>query len=210
MIYEGKVGPGVGADGSVDTIRLTKDYSQRVSDSHARYMEMVYRGNVWLAANQAGAAVTNLSTGATGFILSNPASSGKLLVLVEIGIVQTSTATTTANAGVQLAANVNPIASALCIPLRSLCATRCLGSSATGVGLADSSATLPAAPVAIMNLWQPSVSASATTAIPPVDHHPDRRQDRSSKARNCASRSPHYRRCRLPHTWCGKRYRVIA
>lgn len=168
MIYEGVVGPAIASDGTIGTARFTKDLSQRVADAHARYHEMVYRGNVWMAANQAGSAVTNLAASATGFILSNPASSGKLLVLVEIGIVQTSAAAAAANAGVQLAANVNPIAAAVVHTTPLIVRNALLGSSATGVGLADSSSTLPVAPVAIMNLWQPSVSATATTAIPPV------------------------------------------
>jgi hypothetical protein len=163
-----QVGPVRGADGAQINIRSTRDASTAVQDAHARYQEAVLRGGVYLAANQAGAAVTNLNATATGFILSNPAGSPVSLVLLEIGIVQTSTAAASANAGVQLAANVNPVAAAVVHTTPLTVRNAILGTTATGFGLADSSSTLPAAPVAVLNLWQPSVSATATTGIPPV------------------------------------------
>src|SRR5438105_4479461 len=106
-------GPIVGSTGAPVPFTAGNDGSSRTQDAHARFQEAVYRGNVWLAANQSGAALSNLSGTCTGFALTNPAGSGKLLVLWQIGIVQTSTAATTANAGVQLAANVNPVAAAV-------------------------------------------------------------------------------------------------
>ena len=161
-------GPLYGGNGT--TVPRTAGFSgaTRVQAGHATHMDAVSRGNVWLAANQAGAALSNLSATATGFILTNPAASGKLLVLLEIGFFQTSTAAATANAGLQLAANVNPVAAAVIHTTPLVLRNALLGSGGTGVGLADSAATLPAAPAAILNLWQPSVSATATTAIPPA------------------------------------------
>lgn len=167
-------GPIPGSSGSNVPFTANFDGAQRMVHAHARYHEAVARGNVWLAANQAGAALSNLSATCTGFALSNPASSGKYLVLLQVGLFQTSTAATTANAGVQLAANVNPVAAAVVHTTPLTVRNALLGASGTSVGLCDSAATLPAAPVAIMNLWQPSVSATATTGIPglinvPVD-----------------------------------------
>lgn len=144
------------------------DQSVGVSDTHARYQEAVLRGNVYLASAQAGIAVTALNATATGFILSNTAGSGVNLVLWEVGFVQTSTAATTANAAVGLAANVNIVAAAVIHTTPLTVRNALLGGPSKAQGLADSSATLPASPVLIVNLWQPSVSASATTAIPPV------------------------------------------
>lgn len=159
-------GPLIGATGAPVPFTAAYDGASRVVHAHGRFQEAVYRGNVWFAANQAGAALSNLSATCTGFALSNPAGSGKLLSVLQIGIVQTSTAATTANAGVQLAANVNPVAAAVVHTTPLTVRNAMLGNSGTSVGLADSAATLPAAPVAIMNLWQPSVSATATTGIP--------------------------------------------
>jgi hypothetical protein len=167
MIAEYVVGPRKGGDGSTFEGRVDQTGASVVQLAHARYQEAVLRGNVWLACAQAGIAVTNLNATATGFILSNPAGSGRYLVLLEIGLLQTSTATTTANAGIVLAANVNPVAAAVIHTTPLTVRNALLGASGTSVGLADSSATLPAAPVAIRSIWQPSVSATATTAIPP-------------------------------------------
>ena len=167
MQAEFRVGPQVNADGSLVVGRVARTGEQVVSDGHARYQEAVLRGAVFLAANQAGSAVTNLATTATGLILTNPLGSGKNLVVIEIGFIQTSTAAATANAGLQLAANVNPAAAAV-VHTTPLTVRNALLGGSTGAGLVDSAATLPAAPVVILNLWQPSVSATATTGIPPV------------------------------------------
>jgi hypothetical protein len=163
-----RVGPVSGSSGTLTPLTAGFSGGQRTQDAHARYMDAVLNGNVWLACNIASTAVTALNATATGLILTNPAGSNKWLVLWDIGVIQTSTATTTANAGIVLAANVNPVAAAV-THTTPLSVRNCLlGASATSVGLADSSATLPAAPVRIRAIWQPSVSATAAVAIPPV------------------------------------------
>lgn len=140
---------------------------QRMVDSRGHFTDLVSRGRVFLAANQAGAVVTNLNATATGFILTNPVGSAVWLAILRVQFQQTSTAAAAANAGVQLAAGLfSNTAVTHTTPLTVRSAL--IGGSATGVGLADSSSTLPAAPVAVMNLWQPSVSATATTGIPPM------------------------------------------
>lgn len=156
------IGGGSQADNS-----FTPDGALRATDAHGRYFDAVMRGNAYLAANQAGAALSNLSATCTGWCLTNPVNSGKWLSLLAAGLFQTSTAATTANAGVQLAFGaVSATAVIHTTPLVVL--NLPLGSGTRGVGLVDSAATLPAAPTAVMNLWQPSVSATATTGIPGV------------------------------------------
>lgn len=141
--------------------------AQRIADARGHYTDLVARGKVFFAANQAGAAVTNLNATATGFILTNPVNSGIWAAILRVQFIQTSTATTTANAGIQLAAGLfSNTAVTHTTPLTVR--TALIGGSGTATLLADSSSTLPAAPVAVMNLWQPSVSATATTGIPPV------------------------------------------
>lgn len=168
MLLQTQVGPSTSADGTYPNARAGKLGDVIVSELNGRYYENVYRGNVFSACNQAGAAVTNLNATATGFILSNPAGSGKNLVLLEIMFVQTSTAAAAANAAVLLAANINPVAAAVVHTTPLTINSSLLGGSAASIAKVDSSATLPAAPVAVRAIWQPSVSATATTSIPPV------------------------------------------
>lgn len=163
----GVVGAPLYSDGANPNLTLDKQGALKVTELNPRYYEQNVRGNMFVACNQAGSAVTNLNATATGFILTNPAGSGKNIVLLEIAFLQTSTAAAAANAAVLLAANVNTVAAAVTHTTPLTVRPTLLGSAATAVGLVDSSATLPAAPVAIRALWQPSVSATATTGIPP-------------------------------------------
>lgn len=167
-VVAGQVGPQLGSDGSQLAVRQAKDGSLVAQDAHARYQEAVMRGGVYVAANQAGKAVTNLNATATGFILSNPLGSPVNLVLLHVGVVQTSTAAASANAGVQLAINNNTAAAAVTHTTPLTVRNLLIGNTSVGYGLADDTATLPVAPVAIMDIWQPSVSATATTGIPPA------------------------------------------
>jgi hypothetical protein len=167
MLLQTQVGPSTSSDGTYPNARSGKLGDVIVSELNGRYYENVYRGNTFVAATQAGVAVTNLATTATGFILSNPSGSGKNLILLEIAIAQTSTAAAAANAAIVLAANVNPIATAVVHTTPLTVQPALLGGTATSVAKADSAATLPAAPVVVRTIWQPSVSATATTSIPP-------------------------------------------
>lgn len=141
--------------------------SQRVVDGHGRYTDLVARAKVFLAANQAGAAITALNSTATGFILGNPTGGANWFAILRASLIQTSTAAGTANAGVQLAFTaVSTSAVTHTTPLTVRSAQ--LGNTATATGTADSSATVPSSPIAVLNLWQPSVSGTATVGIPPV------------------------------------------
>jgi hypothetical protein len=88
MIAEARSGPQVITDGSVNEIRLSKDSSLVTQDSHGRYQEALFRGNVY-ALNVNGAAATAF-TGATGgtplAAIYNPAGSGKNFVILGIMI----------------------------------------------------------------------------------------------------------------------------
>ena len=54
------------------------------ADSLARYYSLVKRGNVFYAATPAAVTITVAATTATGFILHNPAGSGKNVVLLDL------------------------------------------------------------------------------------------------------------------------------
>lgn len=161
MISEGQAGPRIIADGGYSELRLSRDATLIVGDGHARFREAVARGNCYLAANQSGSAVTNLNSTATGLILSNPAGSGVNLDLWEIGFA--ATAAPGAATTLQLAANVNPLAAATTHTSALVVRNCLLGGPTRSAAFADSSATLPASPVAILNLASPALAASEIT-----------------------------------------------
>lgn len=122
---------------------------------------------IYMASTQAGVATsTALSTTQTGFTLTNPAGSGKTLVLLQFrGAVTTATA---GAAGLVLAANVNPIAAAVVQGTPLTVRPTNLGVTKSGVGLAASAVTLPAAPV-VVRAWQLATAASSITPGPLQD-----------------------------------------
>lgn len=130
-----------------------------------------YVGNgsreIYLASTQAGVATsTGLSATQTGITLSNPAGSGKTLVVLQFrGAVTTATA---GAAGLVLAANVNPVAAAVTQTTPLTVRRANLGLSGTGAGLAASAVTLPAAPLVVRS-YQLAVAASSITPGPIVD-----------------------------------------
>jgi hypothetical protein len=144
----GSVGPRPLADGTMTGERFGRDGAQVVQEGHSSYQELILRGGTYQACNQAGVALTvALGTTATGFILTNPAGSGYNLVLIDLVV-----AVTTAPAGIStmlLAGNVNTAAAAVTHTTPLTVRNALLGQTRTGVGLADSAATLPAAPVVV-------------------------------------------------------------
>lgn len=117
--------------------------------------------DIFVASTQAGVATTTaLSTTQTGFTLTNPFGSGRTLVLLQItGAVTTATG---GAAGLVLAANVNPVATAVTQTTALTVRAANLGVSKSAVGLAASGATLPAAPVVVRS-FQLAVAASSIT-----------------------------------------------
>src|SRR3990167_2540007 len=78
-----KVGPVVAADGQTISGRADKTGAQVISSIHGKYAESVLRGNVYSAANTAAKAISvALTTPYTGLCVSNPAGSGKNLVML--------------------------------------------------------------------------------------------------------------------------------
>lgn len=116
---------------------------------------------VYVASTQAGVATsTALSTTQTGFTLTNPYGSGKTLVVLSVnGALTTAPA---AIATVVLAANVNPIATAVTQTTPLTVRKANLGVSGSGVGLAASAVTLPAAPVVVKGLGGPVATGSVS------------------------------------------------
>ena len=126
-----------------------------------------YVGNgareIYLASTQAGQATsTGLSTTQTGITLTNPAGSGKTLVLLQLnGAVSAAPA---GAAPLVLAANVNPVAAAVTQTTPLTVRKANLGVAGTGAGLAASAVTLPAAPVVVAAIQTPVAASSITPA----------------------------------------------
>lgn len=160
----GQSGPQTLSDGAQPGgLRVSRTGELNTSDAHGRYQEAVYRGNVFLASTQAGQALsTALSTTQTGFTLTNPAGSGKNLVVLGAQI-----ALTTAPAGISTllwAANVNVAAAAVTQTTPLTVRNALLGSGGNAVGLAASAVTLPAAPVVVRAVGGGPVATGSVTA----------------------------------------------
>lgn len=136
-----------------------------VSELNARYYVNVYQGNVFNAATQATGAFTAASGTATGFILSNPAGSGKNLVLLEI--LFSVTVPLVAASIVSLYANLNPIAAATTHTTPLTINNALLGGGQASVAKADSSATLPAVPVVVRTITSGGAGAPTITTLAP-------------------------------------------
>lgn len=156
-------GPQVLGDGASVTVRGGRTGELNVADAHGRYQEAVYRGNVYVASNQAAQALSvALSATQTGFTLTNPAGSGKLLVVLDACI-----ALATAPAGISTlvwAANVNTVAAAVTQTTPLTVRSANLGFAGSPVGLAASAVTLPAAPVVVRPVGGGPVATGSVTA----------------------------------------------
>lgn len=115
--------------------------------------------DVFLASTQAGQATsTGLSTTQTGFTLTNPAGSGKNLVVLQANVACTSAPAGAAT--IVWAANVNPVAAAVTQTTPLTVRSAKLGETGGSVGLAASAVTLPAAPVVVRAIGGPVAGSS--------------------------------------------------
>lgn len=161
-----RVGAQTNADGATPQARLTKGGNVATDQAHGRYYEENYRGNVFFASLQASTTFTLFgTTTATGLILSNPTGSGKNLVLLQVSYALVVAATTAISQIVLSgAASSTAVTHTTAVTIYS----GQVGVASSGVGKADSAATIPTAGLVIMPLFTPSVSATATTSIPPA------------------------------------------
>lgn len=168
MLNEIRTGLVTSSDGAVNPARGSKDGSLIVGPGMADYQELAYRGKVFQASNQAATTTTvALATTYTGLCLSNPAGSSVNLILLQLGcaVVGAPTALSTigllggyAVAGV--ATHTTPL-----VPLSTFINT----AVATGIGKADSAATLVGTPTLLMPLGvTPITGATAQVVNPPV------------------------------------------
>lgn len=137
--------PGVQAagDGVFTNARAGKGGEQMMSQLQPRYYEQTYRGNRFGGSITGQVTTVGAATTYTGLCLSNPIGSGVNLVIDKVGaaflVAFTAAATIGVMTGVNAATNVTHTTPAV---VRN----KKIG-GAVGLGLLDSAATLPTAPV---------------------------------------------------------------
>ena len=138
MLLEGQVGKQVLATGAASKIRLAEDGSVAVRGG--RGYGVIRNGNIFLAANSATQALSVNSVTATGIILTNPPTSGKILSLLRVSVALASLPA--GQSALILSGGAGTLGSVThTTPLTVRNALLGLGDAA--VGLADSAATLP-------------------------------------------------------------------
>jgi hypothetical protein len=157
MYLSNVVGISQNLDGTTPNTRGCRSGETAVSQVHGKYMEAAYRGNVFFAANQSAVtfAAGLLLTTQVGLIVSNPAGSGKNLVLLQAEYTNTGTIVHTAGLVVMAPQSTAVTHTTALTPL----ATN--GGGNLCVAKADSGATIPVAPVVAKTLY--SVLSTATT-----------------------------------------------
>lgn len=162
MQVEGRVGPIIAADSGLQPFRLDRTGAQVVTDAHPRFGEAALRGTLFSVASQAVATTTvGLATTYTGLVLSNPVTSPVNLVLIRATLMQSVIQATQPEAyaiayGYSPNTNVTHSTPATPQPTR-------IGSGATPSAKADTSATLPVAP-----LYGEFVSQTSTATAQPT------------------------------------------
>jgi hypothetical protein len=123
-----------------------------VTDAHGRYAEAVSRGRVFLAATQAGVASgAGLSATVSSIALTNPVGTSRRCDLL---FAMCAPTTAPAAAAVFLAAFIPGPTTAITHTTPLTVRAALLGGPSIGaVALADSAATLPAAPVIVLPLF---------------------------------------------------------
>jgi hypothetical protein len=166
MLAQGQTGIALVQDGGQVPLRQSRQAELIVGDAHGRYAESVFRGQTFVAANNADVTLSVLSGTCTGLSLTNPAGSGRLLSILNVtGAV--GTVALVAENSIALCANVNPVAAVVVHGTPATVRPALLGGSAVAVGLADTASTLPAAPVCIRHLvgWNWVTGGSGTNAV---------------------------------------------
>lgn len=165
MQAEGRVGPIIAADSTIQPARLDRTGALMVGDAHGRYYEAAYRGGIFSVASQAVATTTvGLATTYTGLCISNPITSPVNLVLLKASMMQSVLQATQPEAyaiafGYNASTNVTHTTPATPQPTR-------IGSGATAVAKADTAATLPTAPVYGVFVTQTqSATTQPTTSV---------------------------------------------
>jgi hypothetical protein len=167
MLFQGQVGPQAGAQsmapGSVMSIRLGNLGEQIASELHGRYYEQTYRRNVFNGAVVGQVTTVGLAATYTGLCLSNPIGSQVNLVLLQASYAFIVAFPAGSVIGLMTGYNsgTNVTHTTPVTPRNQF-----FGAGGSGVGLLDSSATLPTAPT--LNTILGSGFTGAITTTPHV------------------------------------------
>jgi len=169
MLNQAKVGKQVASNGSVTDLRSEKTGSLIITSGHAKYMQTVLDGNVYIGANLGGTPVTTqagLSVTTPALTLYNPIGSGVFLVLQTVTLdITTSPA---AAAGLMLAYNLQNAAAPATVTLANV-TNGLIGISSQPVGQCYRIATLAAAPLAFRFIGG-TTGAAAIGGVQIIDH----------------------------------------
>lgn len=159
-----RVGPVVGGTGTAVPFTAEITGAQRVSDAHARYFDTVARRGVYSGAIVGQVTTVGLATTYTGLCLSNPVGSQVNLVINKVGYAFIVAFPAGAVVGLMTGFNgaTNVTHTAAVTPRNQF-----FTSAGGGVGLLDSSATLPTAPTLNTILASGLTGAITTTPFIP-------------------------------------------
>jgi hypothetical protein len=148
ITIRGQVGPQVLTDGTEQPFRLGKTGETIVTELQARYFEQVYRGNCFTAVSAAATSSAGLNATYTGgCVVSNPASSNKILVVLKASSAMTVISTAVTTAGVFAGwSQAGVVTHTTALTPTSLL----LGSQLPSIGKADQAATLPGTPAYVI------------------------------------------------------------
>ncbi len=164
MIIQGQVGPQATtsslATAAQPNLRLGNMGDLIASQLHGRFYEAAYRRVLYTASNQAGTTTSaGLSTTYTGLVLCNPVGTPVNLVVRAVGL--SFGVAFAAAAGVGILTGYNSSTNVThTTPLTPR--SQFIGATYAGYGLADSSATLPTAPV-VNTILMVGVTGAITT-----------------------------------------------
>ena len=164
MPTSGLVGQFTYSDGTtVANDRFGRQGDKIVTELNGRYYEQVSRGNTFIACSQAVATTTvGLATTYTGLCLSNPIASGKNLVLLYASMNQSVIQATQVEAFL-LATGSSPTTNVTHTAAATIQSAMVGSNLVAAVGKADTSATLPVAPLYSLPLTN---TATATQNAP--------------------------------------------
>ena len=158
------VGPQTYSDGSNPTARAGKTGEAVIQQLHGRYYEQAVRGNIFYVASQAVVTTTvGLNTTYTGLVISNPVNSGINAVLLKASMMQ-SVIQATQVEGYAIALGYNATTNVTHTTPITVQPSK-VGSGLSGQVKADSSATLPTAPVYAHFVANTSTATSNNTGI---------------------------------------------
>jgi hypothetical protein len=164
MIVQGQVGALAStssiASGTQSILRQGNMGDTIMSELHGRYYEACYRRALFSTANSAAVATVALGTTAyTGLSLANPVGSTVNLVLLKCSYALSVAAPTAGYLGLETGYNAG---TNVTHTVAATVSNNFIGVGASGTGLADSSSTLPTAPINRLMLC--NTNTVATTA----------------------------------------------